>query len=399
MKAAPLAGTRVLDLSTMIAAPLAASLMSDWGASVIKVEQPGHGDHVRRFGAQSDGQGLYWKTLSRGKRSLAIDLHNPAGQDLVRRLASTHDVLIENFRPGTLERWNLGPSVLHEANPSLVILRMTAFGQFGPYRTRAGFGTLAEAMSGIAAVTGFADRPPLLPALPLADVLAGFLSSSAVLAALLRRARDGSGETIDFAIYEAALKAVELQVLEYDANGTLHTRHGNQIEDAAPRGAYRCGDGRWIALSGSTQAVAERVLRTIGGDELVNDPRFKTNVERVENSDALDKLIDDWCAQRTREVTLETFSAMGCAVGPLESIDTMLENEQVIARGSIATVDDPDLGPLRMTNVYPRFEETPLPVPPPGDARVGEQTREILQDELGLTGAEIDRLFAAGTVA
>jgi crotonobetainyl-CoA:carnitine CoA-transferase CaiB-like acyl-CoA transferase len=399
MKAAPLAGTRVLDLSTMIAAPLAASLMSDWGASVIKVEQPGHGDHVRRFGAQSDGQGLYWKTLSRGKRALAVDLHDPAGQDLVRRLASTHDVLIENFRPGTLERWNLGPDILHEANPSLVILRMTAYGQFGPYRTRAGFGTLAEAMSGIASVTGFADRPPLLPALPLADVLAGFLSSSAVLAALLRRARDGSGETIDFAIYEAALKAVELQVLEYDSNGTLHTRRGNQIEDAAPRGAYRCGDGRWIALSGSTQAVAERVLRTIGGDELVNDPRFKSNVERVENADALDKLIDEWCAQRTQEDALETFSAMGCAVGPLESIDTMLENEQVVARGSIATVDDPDLGPLRMTNVYPRFEETPLPVPAPGHARVGGQTRAILEDELGLTGAEIDRLFAAGTVA
>jgi crotonobetainyl-CoA:carnitine CoA-transferase CaiB-like acyl-CoA transferase len=399
MKAAPLAGTRVLDLSTMIAAPLAASLMADWGASVIKVEQPGHGDHVRRFGAQSDGHGLYWKTLSRGKRTVAIDLHGPAGQDLVRRLASTHDVLIENFRPGTLERWNLGPDGLHSVNPSLVILRMTAFGQEGPYRNRAGFGTLAEAMSGIAAVTGFADRPPLLPALPLADVLAGFLASSAVLAALVRRARDGSGETIDFAIYEAALKAIELQVLEYDRNGTLHTRRGNQIEDTSPRGAYRCGDGRWIALSGSTQAVAERVLRTIGGDELMNDARFRTNLDRVANADQLDALINAWCEQRTREQALETFNAMGCAVGPLESIDTMLENEQILARGSIAQVDDPELGPLRMTAVYPRFETTPLPVPPPGAARVGEHSREILADELGLVDEEIQRLFATGTVA
>jgi crotonobetainyl-CoA:carnitine CoA-transferase CaiB-like acyl-CoA transferase len=395
---APLAGVRVLDISTMIAAPLTSSYLADWGADVVKIERPGTGDHVRRFGAQHDGEGLYWKTLSRNKRSLALDLHAPAAQTLLRRLVRRFDVLIENFRPGTLERWGIGPDELRREAPGLIVLRVTAFGQNGPYRDTPGFGTLAEAMSGLAAVTGFEDRPPLLPPVPLADVLAGTLGSSAVLAALVRKNATGAGEVIDLAIYEAMLKLVELQIIEYDQNGTLHRRIGNSIEDTAPRGAYLCGDGLWIALSASTQSVAERVLRTIGGEEAVTDPRFRTNLERVRHIAELDALIGEWCAERSRAKAIETLSAAGCAVGPLENIASMLENPQIVARESVIRVNDPNLGAVRMTNVFPRFLTTGAKALEPGPRQIGAHSREILRTELALSDDEIVELVRSGAV-
>lgn len=393
---AMLAGLRVLDLSTMIAAPLAGTLLGDWGADVVKVEQPGEGDHVRRFGAQRLGQGLYWKALGRGKRSVALDLHRPEAQALLRRWAPSFDAIIENFRPGTLERWNLDPKALLEQTPRLVVLRTTAFGQDGPYRNRPGFGTLAEAMSGLAAVTGFPDRPPLLPAYPLADVLAGYLGASAILAALIRRERTGAGEIIDLAIYEAALKTIESQVVEYDQNGTLHSPQGNRIGDSAPRGAYQCTDGKWLALSASTQSIAERVLRVIGGEALARDPRFRTNLDRRAHIAELDELVAGWCARLPREDALAVFDAANCAAGPLENVATMLDNPQVVARESIVSVDDPVLGSIRMSNVYPRFTSAHAPPQTTGASRVGEHTREVLGADLDIDAAEFDRLEALG---
>jgi crotonobetainyl-CoA:carnitine CoA-transferase CaiB-like acyl-CoA transferase len=243
-------GTGVI-MSTMIAAPTTATMLGDYGADVVKVEMPGTGDFVRRFGAQKDGQGLYWKTLSRGKRSVALDLRRPEARELMLRWVRQFDVLVENFRPGTLERWGLDPVDLRAANPRLVVLRVTAYGQDGPYRERPGFGTLAEALAGLASVSGYDDRPPLLPAYPLADIMAGNLGATAVLAALQRRDRTGTGDTIDLAIYEAALKLVEINVLEYQQTGREHGRTGNRYGPAAPRGSYECRDGLWIALSGS----------------------------------------------------------------------------------------------------------------------------------------------------
>jgi crotonobetainyl-CoA:carnitine CoA-transferase CaiB-like acyl-CoA transferase len=254
-------------------------------------------------------------------------------------------------------------------------------------------------MSGLAAVTGFEDRPPLLPPIPLADIMAGTLGTSAVLAALVRKAKTGAGEVIDLAIYEAMLKLVELQVIEYDQNGTLHRRVGNSIEDTAPRGAYLCGDGMWIALSASTQAVAERVLRTIGGEELVNDGRFRTNLDRVRHNAELDALIGAWCMEHSRAKATETMRAAGCAVGPLENVATMLDNPQVVARESVVRVDDPHLGPVRMTNVFPRFLDTQEPTLEPGPRTVGAHSREILRDELGLDDAAIEELVRTGAVA
>lgn len=389
----PLTGLRVLDMSTMIAAPLTASVLADYGAEVIKVENPVQGDHLRHFGPQKDGQGLYWKALGRGKRSVALDLREPHIQDLVRRWVGSFDVLVENFRPGTLETWNLAPVDLLEIHPALVVLRVTAYGQEGPYRSRPGFGTLAEAMTGVAAVSGWADRPPLLPSFPLADIMAGQLGATSVLAALRARDVDGRGDVIDLAIYEAVLKLLEVNVLEYDQLGQEHARTGNTYGAAAPRGSYLCADGEWLALSGSTQAVALRLLHAVGGDELASDPRFRTNMERTANVAALDERITAWCRTRTRDEAIEELTAAGCAVGPLESVATMLDNPQVRARGSIVTVHDELLGPLRMTNVFPRFSSHPSVVPPPGPQEIGGDTETVLAADLGLDASTVQSLL------
>ena len=389
-------GLRVLDLSTMIAAPTAATILGDYGADVVKVEMPGTGDFVRRFGAQQQGQGLYWKALSRGKRSVALDLRRPEGRDLLLRWVQHFDVLVENFRPGTLERWGLDPADLRAVNPRLVVLRVTAYGQDGPYRDRPGFGTLAEALAGLASVAGYEDRPPLLPAYPLADIMAGNLGATAVLAALAHRHATGVGDTIDLAIYEAALKLVEINVLEYQQTGHEHGRTGNRYGPAAPRGSYECRDGRWIALSGSTQPMAQHVLRTLGGEELVEDPRFRTNADRVQHVHELDELIAAWCRTRDRDDAIAELTAGGCAVGPLETVATMLDNPQVRHRGSIATVEDPELGPLAMTGVYPSFAEGLTRVGRPGPAQVGADTDAVLAEDLGLGAEELAALRAAG---
>lgn len=394
----PLAGVRVLDASTMIAAPTAAATLADFGADVVKLERPGAGDTVRRYGPQKNGQGLYWKALARNKKSVAFDLHSAEAQALFLRWLPSFDIFIENFRPGTLEKWNLGPDRLLEVAPKLIVLRVTAFGQEGPYRERAGFGTLAEAMTGIASVSGYDDRPPLLPAFPLSDIMAGHVGAAAVCAAYARRLTSNAGEVIDLAIYEAVMKLVESQLTEYAENKTLHRRQGNRMEDTAPRGAYRCGDGFSIALSGSTQPVAERVLRTIGGAALVADPRFRSNPERVANAAELDALIEAFCATRTRDVVIDEFNRAGCAVGPLETIDSVFDNPQIRARGSLVTLPDPELGTVTINNAFPRFEKSGAPALTPGPSLVGAHTREVLRADLELDDRELAGLVTRGVI-
>jgi crotonobetainyl-CoA:carnitine CoA-transferase CaiB-like acyl-CoA transferase len=383
----PLAGVRVLDASTMIAAPTTAALLSDYGADVVKLEQPQSGDHARRYGAARNGVGIYWKSLARNKRSVALDLHDPPTVELVLRWVRRFDVFIENFRPGTLERWGLGPDVLLERSPHLIVLRVTAFGQDGPYRDYPGFGTLCEAMSGFPSMSGWEDRPPLLPPLALADTLAGFLGASAVCAALVRARATGVGEIIDLAIYETMLKLVECSLMEYDQTGAVPRRLGNRTENTAPRGAYRCRDGGWLALSGSAQPIAERILNAVGGEALARDPRFATNADRLDHGDELDALISAWCAQRDRDEAIATLRGFGAAAGPLETIASAFENPQTVARGSIVRVEDPTLGPLRMVNAIPRFVRSEPATIVPGPTAVGADTRAVLRDELGVESA------------
>lgn len=387
---------RVLDLSTMIAAPMAASLLADLGAEVIKIERPGIGDPLRAFGTQANGEGLYWKTLSRNKQVIALDLHHPAAQSIVRQLCASADILIENFRPGTLERWNLAPGDLREANPGLVVLRVTAYGQNGPYCDRPGFGTLAEALAGLGSVSGFPDREPLLPAYPLADVLAGHLGAFAALAAAHRARRTGEGDVIDLAIYESALRILDMHLTEHSVLGTEHQRAGNRIGSSAPRGVYPCSDGRWIALSGSTQSVAERVLSAIGGEQLLTDRRFATNSARVANAATLDGYIAAWCRKRPQEQAVAELSALGCAVGPLESIGSLAENPHVKARSAIAYLDDPELGRIAMPQIAPRFQNASPQIRRPGPRKIGKDTRTVLHEKLGLTEQQISNLVATG---
>jgi len=394
----PLEGVRVLDASTMIAAPTTAALLADYGADVIKLEHPQNGDHGRRYGAAKNGVGIYWKSLARNKRSVALDLHDEEIVALVLRWLHRFDVFIENFRPGTLERWGLGPDVLLAAAPHLIVLRITAFGQAGPYRDYPGFGTLCEAMSGFPSMNGWDDRPPLLPPLALADMMAGFLGASAVCAALVRARETRQGDVIDLAIYEAMLKLVETNLMEYDQLGVQPRRLGNRTENTAPRGAYLCRDGAWMALSGSAQPIAERILRAVGGEQLVHDPRFATNEDRLEHGDELDALISAWALLRDRDDAVAELRGFGAAAGPLETISSAFRNPQIVARGSMTRVDDPTLGSLHMVDAIPRFERSSRAPIVPGPTEIGAHTRQVLGDELGLDDDALRALAKRGAI-
>jgi crotonobetainyl-CoA:carnitine CoA-transferase CaiB-like acyl-CoA transferase len=388
----------------MIAAPLAGSILGDYGADIVKVELPGAGDTVRKMGEQRAGIGLYWKTLSRNKRSVALDLRHPDGQELFLKWLPQFDVLIENFRPGTLERWNLGEERLRKVNPALIILRVTGFGQTGPYRSRQGFGTLAETMSGVASVLvrdmrDFPRDRPALTSFPMGDVSAAMMGVNGTLAALVQRERSGKGETVDLAIYESLLKFMELELLTHDDKAPPSERFVEErFADSAPRGMYRCRNDEWMALSGSAQPVAERILNLVGGAELAGDPRFRTNELRVRNVDALDGIIGDWCADKSRAEAIEKMSAAGCAVGPVETVRTLLRNPQVVAREAILEVEDPLMGSLRMTNVIPRFAGHAAVPPTPGPSLVGADTRAVLGADLKLGDDDLEKLRESGVI-
>ncbi len=298
---APLTGLRVLDLATLFAGPLAATLLGDFGAEVVKVEHPAKPDPSRGHGPSKDGVGLWWKMLGRNKRTITLDLSKPGGRGTLLRLAATADVVIENFRPGTLEKWDLGWPELSAANPRLVLARVTGFGQFGPYAHRPGFGTLAEAMSGFAAITGEPDAPPTLPPFGLADSIAGLTTAYAVMTALAARERTGEGQVVDMALIEPILAALGPQPLWYDQLGHVQPRTGNRSPNNAPRGVYRTADGTWVAVSTSAQSVAERVMHLVGRPELIDEPWFATGADRARHADVLDEAVGAWIAARTRD--------------------------------------------------------------------------------------------------
>lgn len=388
--AAPLTGLRVIDLATLFAGPLCATMLGDFGADVIKVEHPGRPDPSRGHGPTKDGVGLWWKLLGRNKRNLTLDLACPGGRDLLLRLAADTDVIIENFRPGTLERWGLGPAELHAVNPRLVLVRVTGFGQFGPYAHRPGFGTLAEAMSGFAAITGEPDGPPTLPPFGLADSIAALATSFAVMAALAGRDRTGVGQVVDMAIIEPILMVLGPQPLWYDQLGYVQPRTGNRSRNNAPRNTYRTSDGQWVAVSTSAQSVAERVMRLVGREELTEEPWFVSGATRAEHSDELDEAVGHWIGRRTRDEAISAFEKAEAAIAPIQDIRDVMEDPQYRALDSITEVDDPELGPLRMQNVLFRLSETPGGIRWAGRPH-GADTEEILTG-LGLSGEEIAAL-------
>ncbi|MEU6606043.1 CoA transferase [Streptomyces shenzhenensis] len=392
----PLHGLRVLDLATLFAGPLAATLLGDFGAEVIKVEHPAKPDPSRGHGPAKDGVGLWWKLLGRNKRTLTLDLSKPGGRATLLRLAATADVVIENFRPGTLEKWDLGWAELSAVNPRLILTRVTAFGQFGPYARRPGFGTLAEAMSGFAAITGEPDAPPTLPPFGLADSIAALATAYAVLTALAARERTGEGQVVDMAIIEPILTVLGPQPIWYDQLGHVQPRTGNRSQNNAPRNTYRTADGAWVAVSASAQSVAERVMDLVGRPDLIDEPWFATGAGRAAHADVLDTAVGRWIAARTRDEVVSAFEKAEAAVAPVQDVRDVMSDPQYAALGTITTVDDPELGPLRMQNVLFRLSATPGEIRWAGRPH-GADTEAVLT-ELGLTPAELHALREEGAL-
>ncbi len=390
----PLAGIRVLDVATLFAGPMAATLLADFGADVVKVEHPS-GDPLRTHGHSRDGHGLWWKVLGRNKWTVTIDLSTPEGQELVRGLAEGADVVVENFRPGVLERWGLGYDRLSAGNPGLVMLRTTGFGQSGPYASRRGFGTLAESMSGFAALTGEPDGPPTLPPFGLADGIAGISGACAVMLALYHRdARGGGGQVIDLSLIEPILAVVGAQPTVFDQLGIVMPRTGNRSPNTAPRNTYLTRDGRWVAVSASATPVAARVMRLVGRPDVVDEPWFASSVERARH-DELDEAVACWIAARDLDEVTREFEAAGAAIAPVQDARQVLEDPQYRALESFVTLDDEDLGPLRIQNVLFRMLVTPGRVRFAG-RRLGQDTRRILAERLGVSDERLSELAAKG---
>ncbi|MDA0564133.1 CoA transferase [Streptomonospora sp. S1-112] len=393
----PLGNIRVIDAATLFAGPMAATYLGDFGADVIKVEHPRRGDPSRGHGQAKDGVGLWWKLLSRNKRVTAVDFSVPEGQEVALRLLADADVLIENFRPGTLERWNLAPERLWEVNPRLVIARVTGFGQKGPMAHRPGFGTLAEAMSGFAAITGEPDGPPTLPPLALADGIAALAVAYGVMVALNAREQTGRGQVVDLAIIEPILTVLGPQITAYHALGTVPARTGNRSSSNAPRNTYRTRDGRWLAISTSAQNIAERVVRLVGRPDLVEQPWFASGRTRAEHADELDAAVGGWIAERDADEVIAAFEEAQAAVAPIYDVRDIAHDPQYAALESIVHVPDEELGSVALQNVVFRLSETPGGIRWAGPPK-GAHSDEVL-GALGYGADDIARLREAGVVA
>ena len=392
----PLSGVRVIDASTLFAGPLAATFLGDLGADVVKIEHPARPDAARTHGPARNGVGLWWKTLGRNKRTATLDLSRPEGAALMLRLAARADVLIENFRPGTLERWGLGPDEVHGANPRLVMARVTAFGQFGPLAAQPGFGSIAEAMSGFAAITGEPAGPPTLPPLGLADGIAALATSFTVTAALRSAEATGRGQVVDVAIIEPILMLLGAQITTYDQLGQLQQRLGNRSANNAPRNVYRSADGEWVAVSTSSQSIAERVVRLVGRPDLVEQPWFATGRQRAEHADELDGAVAAWIAARPTADVLAAFEAAEAAIGPVYDVRGVMSDPQYAALGTVQTVEDEELGPVKMQNVLARLSATPGSIRWAGRPH-GADTAEVLA-EIGVDAAQLAELRDKGIV-
>jgi crotonobetainyl-CoA:carnitine CoA-transferase CaiB-like acyl-CoA transferase len=390
----PLTGIRVLDLSRLVAGNMVSLQLADHGAEVIKIEDPKIGDPLRAWRVK--GLSLHWKVYARNKKSLALSLRPPEGRALLLDLAATAHVLIENFRPGTLEEMGLGPAELHARNPKLIIVRVTGFGQDGPYRDRPGFGTLVEAMSGFAAKNGFADRPPVLPPLALADMVAGLYGAYAVMIALRVVEHGGKGQVIDLPLLDPVISILGPEAATYRVSGALPQRTGSRSLTTSPRNVYATADGRFIAISASIQAMAERLFRAIGRADMIDDPRFRTNTDRVRNIEACDGAVAEFIAARTLDENMQIFQQAEVTATPVYEIDQLLDDPHVQARGVLVEAPDAEAGTVTMHNVVPRLSDTPgaLRLPAP---LLGEHTREILHS-IGYDEARRATLIEAGTI-
>ena len=390
----PLAELRVVDLSRLVAGNMLSLQLADFGAEVIKIEDPQTGDPLRAWRVQ--GLSLHWKVYARNKKSVAVNLRDADGLALLRDLLAGADVLIENFRPGTLEEMGLAPAELHARNPMLIIVRISGFGQDGPYRERPGFGSLVEGMSGFAAMNGFADREPVLPPLALADMVAGLYGAYAVMIARREAERGGAGQVIDLPLLDPMISILGPQAANFRVTGEIPERTGSRSRTTSPRNVFRTRDGRWISISASIQTMAERLLRVVGRADMIADPRFATNAERVRNAEACEQPIADFIAARDLVEVMAIFEREQITAAPVYDIDQLLEDRQVIEREIIADLPDDEMGRVPMHAVIPRLATTPGAIRTPAPT-LGQHTREILS-ALGCDDTRLDALAARGVI-
>ncbi len=387
-----LQGIRVLDIATLFAGPFLATILGDFGAEVIKIEHPSGGDPSRGHGYKKNGVPLWWKMLGRNKKTVTLYLGDPRGQELFLRLTQQADVVVENFRPGTLERWNIGWETLHAINPKLILARVTGFGQFGPRAREPGFGTIAECMSGFAAITGEPNGPPTLPPFGLADGISAISGAVAVMMALYHRdVHSAEGQVIDLAIIEPILSVLGPQPTVYDQLGIKQARMGNRSVNNAPRNTYRTRDGRWVAISTSATSVAKRVMQLVGHPEVVEEPWFAEGRTRAEHADLLDGMVSNWIAARDLDEVLKRFRESEAAITPVYDIEQVMADEQYRARESIVSIEDPDLGAVKMQNVLFRMSGTPGAIRHAGKA-LGADNDEIYGGRLGLSEEDLREL-------
>jgi formyl-CoA transferase len=396
MSEGPAAGLKVIDIATLFAGPVAATLLGDYGADVLKIEHP-RGDNSRTHGAPHKGTSLWWKVIGRNKRAITLYLGAPEGQAVFRKLARTADVIVENFRPGTLEKWGLGYETLVADNPGLILLRVTAFGQHGPYAHRAGFGTIAEAMSGFASITGLADGPPTLPPFGLADGIAGIAAALAVMMAVNARHRTGRGQVIDIALIEPLMSVLGPQIINYDQTGRIQKRTGNRSDKNAPRNTYKTADDKWVAISTSSTSVASRVMRLVGHPQVVGEPWFSSASGRKEHEALLDGAVAAWISQRPMAEVIDAFETAEAALAPVYDVSDIMADPQYQALETITSVLDPELGSVRMQNVIFRMSDTPGAIRFTGRP-LGADNDAVFKGELGMSDDEISALKAAEVI-
>ena len=395
----PLEGVRVVDISNLLAGPTAGMYLADFGADVIKVERPPGGDDFRRWGYEKNGVGLYFKMVNRNKKSVTADLHTPIGVEIVKRLVRDADIVIENYRPGTIEKWGLGYDVLREINRGIILLRVTGYGQDGPASKKPGFGSAADAYGGAVYVIGDPDRPPLLPGFSLGDASSGIGAAFLAMVALRERdALSGEGQVVDLALYETLFNFLGPAVMDYDQLGIVHERSGSRTPWASPRNVYRCRDNRFVVVSAGSQAIFARLCGALDIPEVSEDPRFASHQGRMRNRDELDEILQRAIQGWDQKDLISRIEAAEAVVGPVQSVADIVVDPHIVARGNVVTVEDADLGPLKMQNVLGKMSRTPGRVRSTAP-RCGEHNAEILIDRLGFTPEELDKAGISHEIA
>ena len=393
----PLDGIRVLDLSRLVSGNMVTHLLADYGADVVKIERPGVGDDLRNW--KTDGVSTHWKVYCRNKKSISLDLRKSLGKELLLKLVKTADVLVENFKPGTLEKWGIGPEALFEYNSKLIIVRISGWGQTGPWSHKPGFGSLVEAMSGFASMNGFDDRPPVLPPLALADMIAGLYGAFSIMVAVREiEQKRGAGQIIDLSLFEPILSVLGPIAAIHSISGAIPRRTGSLSETTSPRNVYECKDGKFVALSASMQAMSERLMKTIGKPELIEDPRFKTNTDRVKNNHLLDPIVASFMKSLTQKECLEIFEKADVTVGAVADIEQLSSHPYIIERGSLVNLPDRDVesGVLPAHAAIPRLSETPAKMRSEAPD-IGENNEEIFR-EIGLSKSDLKTLEEQGVI-